>query len=68
MANEDYDDRRHLMRDVRDSHVSASTTKTLATLALILSAVALALSIIAWNKANDASGNAQRALNISQPK
>jgi hypothetical protein len=66
MATEDYDDRRHLTRDVRDAHVSASTAKTLATLALIGAAIALALSVMAWNKANDAWGNAQRAINMSQ--
>lgn len=66
MAVDDYDDRRHMARDVRDAHVSASTAKTLATLALIGAAIALALSIMAWNKANDAWGNAQRAVNVTQ--
>lgn len=66
MATEDYDDRRHLTRDVRDAHVSASTAKTLATLALIAATIALAVSIMAWNKANDAWGNSQRAVNISR--
>jgi hypothetical protein len=66
MAVEDYDERRHLARDVRDAHVDAKTAKTLATLALILSAVALTLSIMAWNKANDAIGNATRAINITE--
>lgn len=66
MAVDDYDDRRHLARDVRDAHLSASAAKTLATLALIMSAVALALSVMSWNKANDAWGNAQRAVNVSQ--
>lgn len=56
MAVEDYDDRRHIARDVRDAHVNASTAKTLATLALIGAAIAMALSIMAWNKANDAWG------------
>jgi hypothetical protein len=68
MANDDYDDRHHLSRDVRDAHVNSSTARTLATLAMIISAVALALSVMAWNKANDAWGNAQRAINISQNK
>jgi TRAP-type C4-dicarboxylate transport system permease small subunit len=68
MAVEDYDDRRHMARDVRDAHVSAAAAKTLATLALIAAAVALAISIFAWNKANDAWGNAQRAINVSQPQ
>jgi hypothetical protein len=66
MAVEEYDDRRHMARDVRDAHISASTAKTLATLALIGAAIALAVSIMAWNKANDAWGNAQQALNASQ--
>ena len=68
MATDDYDDRRHLSRDVRDAHVSASAAKTLATLALIAAAIALAVSIMAWNKANDAWGNSQRAINISQER
>lgn len=63
MATEDYDERRHLARDLRDAHVNSSAAKTLATLALILAAIALALSVMAWNKANDAWGNAQRAVN-----
>jgi TRAP-type C4-dicarboxylate transport system permease small subunit len=66
MAVEDYDDRRHMARDVRDAHVSASAAKTLATLAAIASVIALALSVMAWNKANDAWGNAQRAVNTTQ--
>jgi hypothetical protein len=68
MAVDDYDDRRHLTRDVRDAHVSASAAKTLATLALIGATIAVALSVFAWNKANDAWGNAQRAVNVSQPR
>ena len=66
MAVDDYDDRRHLGRDIRDAHVNASTAKTLASLALIAATIAVAVSIMAWNKANDAWGNAQRAVNISQ--
>lgn len=66
MATDDYDDRRHMARDVRDAHVSAAAAKTLATLALIGAAIAIALSVMAWNKANDAWGNAQRAVNMSQ--
>lgn len=68
MATEDYDDRRHMARDIRDAHVSASAAKTLATLALIGAAIAVALSIMAWNKANDAWGNAQRAVNVTQTR
>jgi TRAP-type C4-dicarboxylate transport system permease small subunit len=66
MAVDDYNDNRHLSRDVRDAHVSASAAKTLATLALIGAAIALALSVMSWNKANDAWGNAQRAVNTTQ--
>lgn len=66
MATDDYDDRRHMTRDIRDAHVSASTAKTLATLALVTAAIALALAVMSWNKANDAWGNAQRAVNVSQ--
>lgn len=63
-----YDDRRHMARDIRDAHVASSTAKTLATLALIGAAIALALSVMAWNKANDAWGNAQRAVNATQQR
>jgi hypothetical protein len=66
MAVDDYDDRRHMARDVRDAHVSAAAAKTMATLALLAAVVALAVSVMAWNKANDAWGNAQRAVNASQ--
>lgn len=68
MATDDYDDRRHLARDVRDAHIDAKTAKTLATLALIGAIIALALAVLAWNKANDAWGNAQRAVNVTQPR
>lgn len=66
MAVDDYDDRRHLARDVRDAHVDANTAKTLATLALITAAIALAVSIMAWNKANDAIGKATSTQNKVQ--
>jgi TRAP-type C4-dicarboxylate transport system permease small subunit len=68
MAVEDFEDRRHMARDVRDAHVSAAAAKTLATLAIIAAAIALAISVMAWNKANDAWGNAQRAVNVSRPQ
>jgi hypothetical protein len=68
MAVDDYSDSRQMQRDVRDAHVSASTAKTLATLALIGAAIAVALSVMAWNKANDAWGNAQRAINVTQTR
>jgi uncharacterized protein HemX len=68
MAVEDYDDRRHMARDVRDAHVNASAAKTLATLALITAAIALAVSIMAWNKANDAIGTAKQAQNQVQTR
>jgi hypothetical protein len=68
MAADDYDESHHMRRDVRDAHVNSSTAKTLATLALIGAAIALALSVMAWNKANDAWGNAQRAVNVSESK
>jgi hypothetical protein len=66
--NYNYHDTRSLSRDIRDAHVNASTAKTLATLALIGAAIAIALSVMAWNKANDAWGNAQRAINIAEQK
>lgn len=62
----EYDSRRHLERDVRDAHVSSAAAKTLATIAAIVAAIALALSVMAWNKANDAFGNAERAINTTQ--
>ena len=66
MAVDDYDDRRHLARDVRDSHLAANAARTLATLALITAAIALAVSIMAWNKSNDAIGKAESAQNQVQ--
>lgn len=69
MAVDDYNNEsHHLRRDVRDAHVASAAAKTLATLALIAATIALALSVMAWNKANDAWGNAQRAVNVSQPR
>lgn len=68
MAVDDYNESHHLRRDVRDAHVDAKTAKTLATLALIGAAIALTLAVMAWNKANDAFGNAQRAVNVTQPR
>jgi hypothetical protein len=73
MAVEDYDNSRstdmhHMRRDVRDANVNASAAKMMATLALIGAAIALALSVMAWNKANDAWGNAERAINSVQNK
>jgi TRAP-type C4-dicarboxylate transport system permease small subunit len=67
-VDDDYDDRRHLARDVRDAHMAAATAKTLATIAIIVAAISMALSVMAWNKSNDAWGNAQRAVNISEQK
>jgi hypothetical protein len=52
----------HMRNDVRDAHTNSSLAKMLATLALIGAVIALAVSIAAWNKANDAAGNASRAL------
>jgi len=66
MAAEDYDNSgmhmHHMRNDVRDAHTNSSVAKMLATLALIGALIALALSVMAWNKANDAWGNAQRAI------
>ncbi|MBX4201614.1 hypothetical protein KW803_01820 [Candidatus Saccharibacteria bacterium] len=66
MAEDVYDDRRQLSRDVRDAHVNAHTARTLATLALVAAVIALFVSIMAWNKANDAIGKAQQAQNTVQ--
>jgi hypothetical protein len=68
MATEDYDTLHHMRTDVRDAHTNASAAKLMATLALIGAAIALALAIMSWNKANDAWGNAQRAVNVTQPQ
>jgi hypothetical protein len=68
MAADDYDNLHHMRTDVRDAHTNSSLAKMLSYLALIGAVISLALSIAAWNKANDAWGNAQRALNISQAK
>lgn len=66
--DDDYDDRRHLTRDVRDAHLNSNTARTLATLALIGAAIALLVSIMAWNKANDAIGKAQQVQNNFQSR
>jgi uncharacterized membrane protein YidH (DUF202 family) len=66
VADDDYSDRRELARDVRDAHVNSHTARTLATLALIGAAIALLVSIMAWNKANDAIGKAQQVQNTTQ--
>ncbi|HYH74497.1 MAG TPA: hypothetical protein VD735_00900 [Candidatus Saccharimonadales bacterium] len=66
MAVEDYDSMHHMRRDIRDAHTDAAAAKLMATLALIGTIIALAVSIMAWNKANDAWGNAQRAVNITE--
>lgn len=68
MAQDDYDSLHHMRTDVRDAHTNSSAAKLLSTLALIGAAIALTLSVMAWNKANDAWGNAQRAINVSQPQ
>lgn len=66
MATEGYDSIREMARDVRDANRSADAAKLLSIIAIIGAAIALALSVWAWNRANDAWGNAQRAIEITQ--
>ncbi len=65
-AGDDYDNSYHHFRtDVRDAHTNSSVAKLLSTLALIGAVIAIALAVASWNKANDAWGNAQRAVNAT---
>lgn len=66
MAVDDYNDAHHMRNDVRDAHTNSSVARVLATLALIGTVLAMAVSIAAWNKANDAWGNSQRAIESIQ--
>lgn len=70
MAANDYDDNynnshnndlHHLRRDTRDAHTNSQLAKWLSIIALIASAIALALSMYALNKAGDAQSTANRA-------
>jgi hypothetical protein len=66
MATEDYtsnygNDMHHLRRDARDAHASSELAKWLSMLALIASAIAIAVSVSAMNKAGDAQSTANRA-------
>jgi hypothetical protein len=66
-TNYDYNNNHynHFRNDVRDAHTNSSVARMLATLALIGALIALGVSIAAWNKANDAAGRAQNALDNS---
>ena len=64
--NDNMSDMQHMRRDVRDAHSDAKAAKLLSTLALLGALLALGFSIAAWNKANDAFGNSQRAFNTAQ--
>ena len=54
-------DMHHMRRDVRDAHSNSQLAKWLSILALIASAIALAVSMAAMNKAGDAQSTANRA-------
>ncbi|MDB5166840.1 MAG: hypothetical protein JWM37_912 [Candidatus Saccharibacteria bacterium] len=58
---EDYDSIHHMRRDVHDAHTNSQVAKLLGTLALIASVIALAVAIVAYNKAGDAQSTANRA-------
>jgi hypothetical protein len=70
MATDDYNDNRsdmhHLRRDARDAHASSQLAKWLSILALIVAAIALAVSMGALNKAGDAQSTANRATESAQ--
>lgn len=61
--NDNMSDMQHMRRD---AHGDEAAAKLLATLALIGALIALGFAIAAWNKANDAFGNSQRAFNSVQ--
>ena len=69
MATDDYNDRyndnrsdmHHLRRDARDAHSNSELAKWLSILALIGTAIALAVAVSAMNKAGEAQSTANRA-------
>jgi hypothetical protein len=65
MATEDYNsnqnDMHHLRRDARDAHADSQLAKWLSIIALIVAAIAMAVSVAAMNKAGDAQSTANRA-------
>jgi len=70
MANDDYNDNRsdmhHLRRDARDAHANSELAKWLSILALIGTAIALAVATTALNKAGEAQSTANRATESAQ--
>lgn len=64
----EYDNLRHMQRDVHDAHTGSQVARLLSTLALILSAIALALSMWALSKAGDAQSTANRAMEVTQQR
>lgn len=66
MATDDYNnnqnDMHHLRRDARDAHSNSQLAKWLSILALIASAIALAVAVSALNKAGEAQSTANRAI------
>jgi hypothetical protein len=69
MASDDYNDNRndmhHLRRDARDAHSNSQLAKWLAIMALIISAIAIAVAVAALNKAGEAQSTANRATESS---
>lgn len=66
MVAEDYNanhqnDMHHLRRDARDAHSNSQLAKWLSIIAMIISAIALALSVAAMDKAGEAQSTANRA-------
>jgi hypothetical protein len=66
MATEDYNsnhsnDMHHLRVDARNAHSDSQLAKWLSIIALIVAAIALAVSVAAMNKAGDAQSTANRA-------
>jgi hypothetical protein len=64
----EYDNVRHMQRDVHDAHTGSQVARLLSTLALVASIIALALSMWALNKAGEAQSTANRAVEISQSR
>lgn len=63
-----YSDMHHLRRDARDAHSNATLAKWLAILALIVAAVALTVAGLAMDRASDAQGTANRAIDSVQSR
>jgi preprotein translocase subunit SecG len=64
MATDDYsngNELHHMRRDARDAHSNSTLAKWMSILALLTAAIALAVAVMAMNKAGEAQSTANRA-------